>query len=108
MKKYILALLVVSSLTLAACTQTQTQEGSSGNSETGSVPAAEDKSGETTKSGMLVKQGEKYYIKAANGKMEEVESYGVEFSQFENQSVTVVGQYSGDTLFVGKIYLAVE
>ena len=108
MKKYILALLVVSSLTLAACTQTQTQEGSSGNSETGSVPAAEDKSGETTKSGMLVKQGEKYYIKAANGKMEEVESYSVDFSEFENQSVRVTGQYSGDTLFVGNVDRAIE
>lgn len=106
MKKYFLALLLGSTVLLGACINTEKTV--STESEADAVPAAEDKSGDTMKTGTLVKQGEKYYIKAASGEMEEVDSYSVEFSEFVNQSVTVVGQYSGDTLFVGQIDLAVE
>lgn len=108
MKRYFLALLLGSTVLLGACMNTQKTGAPESEAETGAVPAAEDKSGDTMKTGTLVKQGEKYYIKAASGEMEEVDSYSVDFSGFENQSVTVVGQYSGDTLFVGQIDLAVE
>lgn len=106
MKYYILAGLTVSTLLLGACMQTDRTAPAS--SETGTIPAAEQKSGDTMKTGTLVQQGEKYYIKAASGEMEEVDSYSVDFSEYVNQSVTVVGQYSGDTLFVGQIDFAVE
>lgn len=102
MKKYVLSLLLLASVSLAACTQTTTPSSDS------STSGIEEKRGDTTKSGLLVKQGEKYYIKSETGEMEEVESYSVDFSNFENQRVSATGQYSGDTLFIGKIDLAVE
>lgn len=66
-------------------------------------PAVEQKQGDTSKSGMLVEKGGKYFVQTPAGALEEVESYVVELSEYVGQSVTVTGQYSGDTLFVGKI-----
>ena len=105
MKSWYVPLLVASGLLLSACTGSTPS--ATPTAETG-TPAIEEKSGDTTKTGTLVKQGEKYYIKAASGEMEEVDSYSVDFSQYENQSVSVTGQYSGDTLFVGSILKALE
>jgi len=102
MKQYILIVLIMSGLVLGGCVKTEST--TSTDSET-QVPAAEEKSGDTVKSGMLVKQGTKYYIKSPAGIMDEVESYAVNFSEYENKSVTVTGQYSGDTLFAGSIIL---
>lgn len=65
--------------------------------------AVEQKQGDTTKSGMLVEKGGKYYIQTQAGVLEEVESYAVDLSAHVGQQVTATGQYSGDTLFVGKI-----
>ncbi|MCA9369281.1 hypothetical protein KC721_03200 [Candidatus Woesebacteria bacterium] len=104
MKKFSLALLFVSGIFLSACMGIAPADAPNENG----TPALEEKSGDTNKTGMLVKQGEKYYIKAASGEMEEVDSYSVDFSQYENQNVSVTGQYSGDTLFVGSIIQVVE
>ena len=104
MKKFVLPVLLLASVSLAACTHTASPASDSSDG----APGIEDKQGDTTKNGTLVKQGEKYYIKAETGEMEEVESYSVDFSEFENQRVSATGQYSGDTLFIGKMDLAVE
>ncbi len=37
-----------------------------------------------------------------------LESYSIDFDKYQNNLVTVVGQYSGDTLYVDKIMLAEE
>ena len=103
MRLYTATALVVGSIFLAGC-----MAGTTPAPSTGTTPGIEEKQGDTTKTGVLVKQGEKYYIKLPSGMMEEVDTYAVTFSEYENSTVTVTGQYSGDTLFVGEIMLTVE
>jgi hypothetical protein len=64
---------------------------------------AADKVGETTKVGVISKIGEKFYLQEAGQEPKEVESYSVDLSQYVGQNVTVAGQYSGDTLFIGRV-----
>ncbi len=99
MKKFsLVVLLLVSGVLFSACTR------SSSTVQPADEPTGiEAKQGDTTKTGVLVKQGEKYYIKSTSGAMEEVDSYAVDFRQYENKAVSATGQYSGDTLFVGSI-----
>lgn len=66
-----------------------------------SDPAA--KSGTTTKTGEISKQGDRYYIEEAGQSPKEVDSYAVDLGMYLGQTVTVSGQYSGDTLFVGSV-----
>lgn len=101
MKKYLLTGVVIGGILLSGCIPQSDPE--TAPSQTGDTPAIEEKKGDTTKTGVLVKQGEKYYLKLASGAQEEIESYAVDFEQYLNAEVTVIGQYSGDTLFVGQI-----
>ena len=69
------------------------------------LPAAE-KTGETQLSGMLFVQSERIYLKDIDEKPQEtieVGSYSVDLKSFSGKKVQVVGQYSGDTLFISKI-----
>ena len=63
------------------------------------------KTGDTIKMGTIIKIGTKYYIQEPGKQPSEVESYTINFSSYANKNVTIAGQYSGDTLFVGKIDL---
>lgn len=67
------------------------------------VPAANQKAGMTTKTGELSKKGSAYYLEEAGQSPKEVDSYTVELDTYVGQTVTVSGQYSGDTLFIGSI-----
>lgn len=67
------------------------------------VPAADQKSGDTTKTGTISAAGGKYFLSEPGQPPREIESYSVGLSEYVGKTVTVTGQYSGDTLFVGKI-----
>lgn len=61
------------------------------------------KVGTTTKTGVISSNGGVFYLQEAGQTPKEIESYTVELSEYVGQNVTVSGQYSGDTLFVGSI-----
>ena len=100
MKTYLLLSLLVSGAVLSGCVGEITPTATD---QTDQRPGIEAKQGDTTKSGTLVKQGSKYYLKSAAGVLDEVETYAVDFEAYVDKAVTVTGQYSGDTLFVGMI-----
>ena len=61
------------------------------------------KVGNTTLTGKITKAGDKYFITVSGKQPQDLDSYSVDLSQYVGKTVTVTGQYSGDTLFVGKI-----
>lgn len=93
------ALVVLSALMLGACTLGT----SSTTAEDASAGAAVQKQGDTTKSGTIRKRGTVFMIETTPGMFESIDSLAVDLSAYEGQLVTITGQYSGDTLFVGKI-----
>ncbi len=98
-KKTLFALTVgVSILLFTGCTA-RTPSIDSG---TGSIESTERKQGDTTKQGIVNQIGEAFYLEVA-GQQNEIDSYSVDLSQYVGEHVTVTGQYSGDTLFVGEI-----
>ena len=66
-------------------------------------PGATEKSGTTTKVGKITGSDGKFYLQEAGQVAKEIESYVVDLSAYVGQTVTVSGQYSGDTLFVGSV-----
>ena len=62
-----------------------------------------EKVGDTTLTGKITKVGDKYFITVGAKSPAEIDSYSVKLGDYVGQTVTVTGQYSGDTLFVGKI-----
>lgn len=101
MKKFILsAVILLAGFGLGACS------GGSKSSATPTVstPAVtQQKVGDTTKVGKIVKLGEKYAIQETGKQPAEIDSYGVDLSGYVGQKVSITGQYSGDTLFVSKV-----
>lgn len=73
-----------------------------GTTKTG-APAATEKSGTTTKTGKISLVGERFYLQEAGSTPKEIDSYVVDLNKYVDQTVTVSGQYSGDTLFVGSV-----
>ncbi len=69
-----------------------------------SVEAAPtNKVGKTTKTGVVSKANGKYYLQVSNQPLLEIDSYSIDLSDFPGKTVTVTGEYSGNTLFVGEI-----
>ena len=66
-------------------------------------PGATEKSGTTTKVGKITSNDGKFYLQEAGQIAKEIESYVVDLSVYVGQTVTVSGQYSGDTLFIGSV-----
>lgn len=89
---------------LAACSSQPTTTTAPANTTgTGAAPAAEEKRGDTVKTGVISQVGEKFFLQEAGQPPAEIESYAVDLNAYVGQTVTVTGQYSGDTLFVGKV-----
>lgn len=105
MKKISLMLVVmVSSLFLAGCGATAIKTTPPAKSPPKSaVPAAAQKTGTTTKTGVISNQGGKFFIQVAGKQPEEIDSYTVDLNSYVGQTVTVEGQFSGNTLFVGVV-----
>lgn len=66
-------------------------------------PGATEKSGTTTKVGKITSSDGKFYLQEAGQVAKEIESYVVDLSVYVGKTVTVSGQYSGDTLFIGSV-----
>lgn len=102
MKKGIfLATLLSSSLLFTACIKSAETTTPVNNS--GTAPAATEKSGDTVKTGVISEVGGIFMLKEGAKQPIEIESYAVDLSAYVGQTVTVTGQYSGDTLFVGSV-----
>jgi len=67
------------------------------------APSANQKSGTTTKTGKLTSNAGKFYFSENGQTPQEIDSYSVDLSAYVGQTVTISGQYSGDTLFVGSV-----
>lgn len=100
MKKLGLLSIMVSMVFLAGCSSQPTSSEQNANDTQSEL---EKKSGDTTKKGNLRKVDDKFYLEESGGAKFEVESYAYELDDYANQTITVTGQYSGDTLFIGKI-----
>ena len=94
----LLILLLLSSTVFAACgaknsASTKTQQESQ---------PLEEKSGFTTVSGSLIMNGATGQVQTASGPVA-VESFAVDLKQYDGQTITVTGKYSGDTIFVSEV-----
>ena len=69
----------------------------------GQVPAADQKVGDTSKTGMISQSGAVFFINVIGQEPEIIESYAIELVDYVGQTITITGQYSGDTLFVGSV-----
>ena len=107
MKKITLtSMVLIAALVFGGCTEKTTQPasgGSVGGNKASGVPAADEKSGDTIKTGVISQVGTAYFLAEAGQSPKEIESYVVDLAEYVGQTVTVTGQYSGDTLFVGEI-----
>lgn len=92
--------LLVVSVFVAGCQSSQSNN-TSGSSN--AQPGIEDKVGTTTKTGVISQAGETFFLQESGKQPEPVESYSVDLSQYVGKTVTVSGQFSGNTLFVGSI-----
>lgn len=104
-KLTIIGLVFVTAVAFSGCTQKNTSDSTQGTSNSGAVGGSkeEQKRGDTTKVGTITAAGGKYFLTEIGSSPKEIESYSVELSDYVGQNVTVTGQYSGDTLFVGKV-----
>ena len=99
-KLTLLAVFIFSAVFFSACTPKQSLGTKTSNSEAGQI---EEKHGTTTKTGLISENAGIYFLQEAGANPEEIDSYAVDLSNYLGQTVTVSGQYSGDTLFVGSI-----
>lgn len=67
------------------------------------APAANEKVGETSKTGTISSSNGAYFITEPGKQPETIDSYAVDLSAYVGQTVTITGQFSGDTLFVGEV-----
>lgn len=100
-------ILVLSVVIFSGCLPGQTDQSGAGDPTAADnqtiVPAADQKSGDTTKTGTVSTAGGKYFLAEPGQPPREIESYSVDLAGYVGQTVTVTGQYSGDTLFVGRV-----
>lgn len=100
-KKFLLfavAILLIGSV-LSGCTLTQSNDKSS----QGAV--LEDKNSEIEIEGRITFANPGYFITDSSNQMHEIETYTLDFIPYVGKTVKVLGQYSGNTLFVSQIIL---
>lgn len=100
MKKLLLAgVVLVAGVAFAGCGQQQ-----NGTTTQAQQRATEtEKVGDTTKTGVISFTNGRYFLAETGQTPKEIDSYAVDLSAYVGKKVTVTGQYSGDTLFVGSI-----
>jgi len=95
-KVFLSAVLLGSAILFAGCGQQTTTKQEVQRS-------ANEKVGDTTKTGTISTVDGKYFLTEAGQVPKEIDSYAIDLAAYVGQKVTVTGQYSGDTLFVGNI-----
>lgn len=95
--KTFLSFLLISAVFLTGCTSTSTT------SPEESTSQVQQKQGDTTITGKLSGSENAYFIQESGKTPIMIDSYSLDFGQYVGQVVTIVGQYSGDTLFVSEI-----
>lgn len=99
--------LITGSIFLAGCTlpgmSSTTKTPATSPAPAGAAPAANQKAGTSSKSGRVTEAGGKFFLNVTGQPPVEMDTYSVDLKQYVGQSVTVTGQYSGDTLFVSEV-----
>ena len=72
-------------------------------SEVESDVSTEARVGETTLSGALLGEGNAAILTTADGEIVNVESYAVDFTEYNGETVEVTGEFSGTTLVVDEV-----
>lgn len=93
----IIMILVVSVGIFSSCSDVNNTTDSMNNT------GLEQKNKDISITGVLSQNGEFFFVTDQAGTIHDVETYSVDFSAFVGSTVTVSGQYSGDTLFVTEI-----
>ncbi len=113
MKRFLAILLVIFLAGAGGFFYLKNQQTKSG--PKGAIPSVEDQSGsvnqqdleakqgDTTLTGVITQQGEQFFITVPGQQPAAIDSYSVDLAQYKGQEVTVMGQYSGNTLFVGQV-----
>lgn len=90
---------VLSSLVVTGCVGGGTTQ----SGDTTTPATTTEKQGDTTRTGVLSQVNGTFFLQESGKLPEAIDSYSVDLSQYLGQTITVTGQFSGDTLFVGKI-----
>lgn len=103
MKNSFLIALFSSAFIFTACNASTPSATSSSATSQQNPATTTQKKGNTVKTGKIVKLGDKFFIQETGKQPAEIDSYNINLSSYLNQTVKITGEYSGDTLFVGKI-----
>lgn len=95
--------ILLSGVVLAGCTGAAQPSKTTPVAPAGSTTEAEAKKGTTTKTGVISQAGSQFFIQSAGEQPAPIDSYAVDLTQYVDQNVTITGQFSGNTLFVGSI-----
>lgn len=98
--RYILIATLFVSLTLMAC---QPQNMNPSTSPSPSSSPSSQKVGTTTKTGVIAGKSGAYFLQESGQPPLALDSYSLDLNAYVGQTVTVSGQYSGNTLFIGSI-----
>jgi hypothetical protein len=96
-KKLFLLCITLCSLLIGGCGVSPTNQVASP-----SPSSSTTKSGTTSVTGVLKVTGKTAVLTSKQGAIG-LDSYSVDFAQYDSQTVTVTGKYSGDTLYVSSI-----
>ena len=77
--------------------------GKSVNAPASNTGGVEQKQGNTIITGKISGSTGAYFIQESGKNPQGIDSYAIDLSQYVGQTVTITGQYSGDTLFVGEV-----
>lgn len=100
MNKKILTLcfiLITSLVMFSACGE------SNSTFESSSSKQLEQKNESFSLSGKLSKNGDLFFITDSMGAIHDIETYSVDFDSYVGKTITVSGEYSGNTFFVTQI-----
>lgn len=97
--------LVLMTLAFAGCGRQLPAQSTQDTTQSGAdvSPSPVVKVGKTTKTGQVIQLGGKYNLQQAGQLPIAIDSYSVNLSTYVGKTVTITGEYSGDTLFVGAI-----
>jgi hypothetical protein len=98
-----LTTIVGAALVFAGCAKNNSSSATSSPASANGAAAADQKTGTTSRTGKVIKVGEKYFLEKPGTESLEIDSYTLDLANYMGKTVTVTGQYSGNTLFVGSI-----